>query len=107
MKNLPLLVPLQANLSLHLQPLVGSLWLPRPSPTSRAWGGISIVSAPLTFFLNCVGEFCTLYRLDPAWPRFLSTQLPRIPEVGQHAPPSLSKLPDYLGCGQADVSNLH
>ena len=39
--------------------------------------------------------------------RFLSTQLPRLPEVGQHAPPSLSKLPDCMGCGQADVSNLH
>lgn len=69
--------------------------------------GISIVSAALMFFSRFFREFCTLGGWSQRGTRFLSTQLPRLPEVGQHAPPSLSKLPDCMGCGQADVSNLH
>lgn len=77
-------------------------------PLQPGCDGISIVSAALMFFfLGSFREFCTLGGWSERGTRSLSTQLPRLPEVGQHAPPSLSKLPDCMGCGQADVSNLH
>lgn len=85
-------------------PLLGSLWLPSTYHPPLAMPGMdSIVSScPDGFFSLFHWEICTQHGT-----RFFSTQLPLLPEVDQRCPSFLSKLPDCLGHGQADVTNLH
>lgn len=105
-KTLPLLALFRPTSFLLVStPLWGLCGFPVP-PAWLRWN-LYCLCCPDVFFLGSFREFCTLGGWSQRGTSFLSTQLPRLPEVGQHAPPSLSKLPDSVGCGQADVSNLH
>lgn len=58
--NLPLLLLLRGNLAVHLTSLLGSLWLPCPSPPGMLRVEVLLSLAALVFLFSSVREFCSL-----------------------------------------------